>query len=326
MSWPGRREGLPTRTVLIPVERRPGRRRRLRRVVLVLAAVLLLVPAAAVAISFLHNSRKAPVAAPPPPPGPPAPLRPPAPRLPPSSAAVVAARERERAITRLQGLALPVFCGAAHGNEIALTFDDGPGPYTAQLLAVLRRFYAQATFFLVGDRIRYWPRLPAAEATIGAVGDHTWSHADLGRLPRRAALREIDRARVAIASAANASVRLFRTPYGYDPPWLGRALAARAMLEIRWSVDSSDYLAGTTAVRLVRRVAPGLKPGAIVLFHDLRATTVRALPTLLRLIRVRHLRAVTVPELLRTDPPSYRQLKADSRGRGCVDLATAGHE
>ncbi len=244
----------------------------------------------------------------------------------PPSAAVVAAHEQERAITRLEGLGLPVFCGAAHGNEVALTFDDGPGSSTALILATLRRYHAPATFFLVGNRIRYWPRLPAAEATIGAVADHTWSHADLGHLPRRAATVEIDRARVSIASAANTDVRLFRTPYGRDPRWLGHALAARAMLEIRWSVDSNDYVPGTTATAIVRRVARALHPGGIVLLHDLHAVTARALPRLLDLLRARHLRAVTVPELLRSDPPSYRQLRADNRGRGCVDLATARPE
>jgi peptidoglycan/xylan/chitin deacetylase (PgdA/CDA1 family) len=289
----------------------------------VLLAVLLVAVATAVVLSVLHGSDSATVVAPrAPPPSPPPSRAGPEQGAPPTSLA----NERDRAITRLEGLGLPVFCGASRSDDIALTFDDGPGPYTAEVLAVLRRYHAQATFFIVGNRVRYWPRLPAAEATIGAVGDHTWSHADLTRLSRRAAKAEIDRARTAIDSAANANVRLFRTPYGRDPAWLGHALAARALLEIRWSVDSSDYLPRTTVRGLVRRVASGLKPGAIVLLHDLRPTTVRALPTLLRLIRAKHLRAVTVPELLRVDPPSYHQLIADNRGRGCVDLATAGAE
>jgi peptidoglycan/xylan/chitin deacetylase (PgdA/CDA1 family) len=229
---------------------------------------------------------------------------------------------QQHAITRLAGLGVPVFCGAATGSDVALTFDDGPGPYTAQVLAILRRFHAQATFFLVGNRIRFWPRLPAAEAAIGAVGDHTWSHADLTRMPRHAATREIERPLVAIGGR----VRLFRTPYGRNPHWLGRYLAARSMLEIRWSVDSDDYVRHATGDSIVRRVGPALRPGAIVLLHEIHPATVRALPRLLRLIRARHLRAVSVPELLRRDPPSYAQLMADNRGRGCVDLGTARRE
>jgi peptidoglycan/xylan/chitin deacetylase (PgdA/CDA1 family) len=225
---------------------------------------------------------------------------------------VLLAAHRNRAISRLAAVGVPVFCGAARGNAVALTFDDGPGPYTAKLLPILRRFHAQATFFLVGNRIRYWPRLPAAETGVGAVGDHTWSHADLVRLPRPAAVSEIARARWAIATAARSPVRLFRIPYGREPRWLGRYLAARGMLEIRWSVESRDYLPGSTPAAIVRRVAPGLRPGAIVLLHDIHAATVKALPRLLALIRTRHLRAVGVPELLRADAPTYPQLMAEA--------------
>jgi peptidoglycan/xylan/chitin deacetylase (PgdA/CDA1 family) len=295
----------------------------LRRRLVVLAGVLVLTLAGATAIAILRSSRSEQVSVPPRPA--PAPV-PPSPRPPARSATALVAAAQQRGITRLAGLGVPVFCGAPRGNELALTFDDGPGPYTAKLLAILRRFHAQATFFLVGNRIRVWPSLPAAEAALGAVGDHTWSHADLARLSRRAAAAEVERARTAIAAKTKAPVRLFRIPYGRSPAWLGRYLAARRMLEIRWSVESRDYLPGSSPAAIVRRVAPGLRPGAIVLLHDIHAATVQALPRLLALIKARHLRAVNVPELLRSDAPSYPQLMADNRGRGCVDLATARRE
>jgi peptidoglycan/xylan/chitin deacetylase (PgdA/CDA1 family) len=286
----------------------------------VLVVALALVAAGAVFYDVARNHRTEHRAAPPPPP-----RRVELPRRAHVATPTLAAQQAH-AITRLQGLGIPVFCGAAHGNEVALTFDDGPGPYTGRLLGVLRRYHAAATFFVVGNRIRYWPKLAAWEAADGAVGDHTWSHADLRRLSRAAARAQIDRARTEIAAVTDTGVRLFRTPYGDDPAWLGHALAARSLLEIRWSVDPSDYLPGTTAAKLLRRVEAGLRPGAIVLLHDLKPVTLRALPGILQAIRARHLRAVTVPELLRSDPPSYRQLEADARGRGCVDLATARRE
>jgi peptidoglycan/xylan/chitin deacetylase (PgdA/CDA1 family) len=323
VSLLGRREGLPSRTVLIPVGPRHTRMAGLRRALVVLAGVLVLALAGAIAVAILRGSRSEHVSAPPR--TAPTPVRP-SPRRPTRSAAALAAAAQQRAITRLSGLGVPVFCGAPRGNELALTFDDGPGPHTAKVLAILRRFHAQATFFLVGNRIRFWPGRPAAEARLGAVGDHTWSHADLARLSRPAAAAEVDRGRAAIVAAARTPVRLFRIPYGHDPAWLGRYLATRGMLEIRWSVESRDYLPGSTATRIVRRVGPGLRPGAIVLLHDIHAATVRALPRLLALIKARHLRAVSIPELLRSDAPTYPQLMADNRGRGCVDLATARRE
>jgi peptidoglycan/xylan/chitin deacetylase (PgdA/CDA1 family) len=288
-----------------------------------LTGVFALGLAGAIGTAILLGSRSDQVSAPPR--TPPAQAAP-RPRPPHPSALALLAQARERGISRLAGLGVPVFCGAPRGNELALTFDDGPGPYTAKVLAILRRFHAQATFFLVGNRIRYWPSLPAAEARLGSVGDHTWSHADLARLPRPAAAAEVEHARTVIAAKTSTRVRLFRIPYGRAPAWLGRYLAGRQMLEIRWSVESRDYVPGATAAGIVRHVAPGLRPGAIVLMHDIHSVIVRALPRLLALIRARHLRAVSVPELLRSDAPTYPQLMADNRGRGCVDLATAGRE
>jgi len=186
------------------------------------------------------------------------------------------------------------------------------------LLRILRRRGARATFFVVGDRIRLWPDLPAEEALLGAVGDHTWDHADLSRMPTGRALTEIDRGRRATEQALGSPVAMIRPPYGRLPPSLRPELRARHLLEVRWSADGGDYLPGTTAKQLVRRLLPMLRPGAIVLLHDTHAVTVRALPMLLDAIGKRGLRAVSVPELLRYDPPSRAQLRADDRGKACV--------
>jgi peptidoglycan/xylan/chitin deacetylase (PgdA/CDA1 family) len=322
LSLIARREPSSHRSVLIPVERltvrereRLRNRRRRRALLLVVVVAGITVAAAtvyAVQRSGRHEATKAP---------PPARV---VRRAPKPQVAVSVAQARERSVANFARLALPVFCGAPHGNEIALTFDDGPGPYTNGVLRTLRRYGAQATFFLVGNRIRYWRGLVAAEARVGAVGDHTWSHADLVHLPRGKAVGEIERARTAIEAAGGGDVRMFRPPYGLLPGPLGHLLATQSVLDVRWSVDSGDWLHGATAARVLTRVAPGLHAGAIVLLHDLHPWTARALPRILALARARHLRAVTVPELLRSDPPSYSQLVADNRGRGCVRLTSQG--
>ena len=59
---------------------------------------------------------------------------------------------------------------------VALTFDDGPGPYTALALRKLMRHGARATFFVVGKELIGGPGMPRRERDIGAVGDHTWTH------------------------------------------------------------------------------------------------------------------------------------------------------
>jgi peptidoglycan/xylan/chitin deacetylase (PgdA/CDA1 family) len=308
--------------VLIPVERLTVRERerlraRRRRRAVVVVAVLAGVAAAAIAFSTVDRPRHVAERHATRPPR----VVPPAPRPP---AVVPLPQARARSVANLARVALPVFCGAPHGNEVALTFDDGPGPYTAAVLRTLRRYGAQATFFVVGNRIRYWRGLVPAEAQLGAVGDHTWSHADLVHLPPRAAAGEIERARTAIEAAGGGDARLFRPPYGLLPGLLGRLLGEQSVLDVRWSVDSGDWVRGATATTVYRHVAPSLHAGAIVLLHDLHPWTLRALPRILALARARHLRAVTVPELLHSDPPTYAQLVADNRGRGCVRLTTGG--
>src|SRR4051794_22590327 len=63
------------------------------------------------------------------------------------------ARAQRHELALLLRRAQPVYCGGGRSNAVALTFDDGPGPYTHALLSVLREAGARATFFLVGNRL-----------------------------------------------------------------------------------------------------------------------------------------------------------------------------
>src|ERR671925_449649 len=105
------------------------------------------------------------------------------------------AGKRRGPLRALIEAALPVYCGAGRKRQVALTFDDGPGPYTNALVRVLRRANAQATFFLVGNRIARWPQGARAEAALGELGDHTWGHHLLPTLARGNAVWQIEWAR-----------------------------------------------------------------------------------------------------------------------------------
>src|ERR671936_3000416 len=189
--------------------------------------------------------------------------------------------------TTLQALArkaVPLYCGGRHGRYVALTFDDGPGPYTARLLRILARAGARATFFVVGSRVAAWPGLVRAEVRRGAVGNHTWSHPRLASLGRRAVVRELLRTQAAVGRSADGTrPLLFRPPYGVGTPAEAAAVHALGLVDVRWSVDSRDAFAGATAASIARTVLAGLHPGAIVLLHDNRHTTLAALPRILRL-------------------------------------------
>lgn len=203
----------------------------------------------------------------------------------------------------------PLYCGGRHGRYVALTFDDGPGPYTARLLRLLARAGARATFFVVGDRVAARPALVRTAERRGAVGNHTWSHPRLAGLDRRVLVRELLRTQAAVVRATGgARPLLFRPPYGVGTPRQKAAVRSLGLVDVRWSVDSGDAYPRATARSVVRTVTAGLRPGAIVLLHDAHPWTVAALPGILGAVRRRHLTAVTIPELVTLDPPSHAQL------------------
>jgi peptidoglycan-N-acetylglucosamine deacetylase len=211
--------------------------------------------------------------------------------------------EQHRIVSRLAVRGTTVYCGAGRSNAVALTFDDGPGPYTERLVHILRANDAHATFFVVGNRLPWWRDALRAEATVGVVGNHSFSHPRLTELPQWLVWLELLQAQHDARAVLGWKPRLFRAPYERHSPAVDEVVRRMGMLEVLWSVDSRDWIKGTTARRVVRNVLGALRPGAIVVLHDIHPWTVRAMPEILRAIRLRGLRAVSVPELLALDPP-----------------------
>jgi peptidoglycan/xylan/chitin deacetylase (PgdA/CDA1 family) len=198
-------------------------------------------------------------------------------------------------------------------REVALTFDDGPGPYTADVVRTLRRLGAPGTFFQVGVTEHFFTDAEAAQRDdpLVTIGDHTLNHRRLDRLSRAQQAAEIDGATAVLRAAGIPAPTLFRPPYGaYDERTL-ELLRERHMTMVLWSVDSEDYLRpGVDAI--VSRVLAGAKPGAIVLLHDAggdRSQTIEALPRIVNALRRRHYTLVSVPRLLEDAPPPPAQPK-----------------
>ena len=218
------------------------------------------------------------------------------------------------ALDRLIRIGLPVYCGGDRGRLVALTFDDGPGPYTAFALTILRRWHAHATFFLVGRNLARWPDAPRRELKVAALGDHTWTHAYLLALPAPEIDSELARTQLAIARAGHRPVRLFRPPYGAHNAAVDAQAHALGMLEVLWSIDSRDS-EGANFLEIRNNVMREIRPGSIVLMHENRGQTIRALYYhVFRDLRRRGLRPVSVPELLARDPPTPAQLRAGPAG------------
>lgn len=202
---------------------------------------------------------------------------------------------------------------------MAFTFDDGPGPYTQLALRKLRDAHERATFFDVGRSIDFFPGYLHRELALGAVGDHTYTHPLLTTLPTAAVTAEIARTAQRIQAAGSGQVRLFRPPYGGRSLRIDAVARQLGLLEILWNVDSADSL-GANYARIIGNVEAGLHPGSIILMHENRGQTIRALTTLLPALHRRHLRSVSLPELLTADAPSARQLRRGRAGCGRAGL------
>jgi peptidoglycan/xylan/chitin deacetylase (PgdA/CDA1 family) len=210
-------------------------------------------------------------------------------------------------IPRLIQAARPVYCAGSEGRRFALTFDDGPGPYTLRLVRVLRRAHARATFFEVGSRVVTWPAGARASTLVGELGNHTWSHAHLRGLSRAQAWRELEWPQTALGRTVGGVPRLFRAPYDEAEPMDELIARELGLLDVRWSVDSGDSRFAARPRDVVRTAVRGLRPGAIVLMHDLHPWTPSAAAAVLRAARRKRLRPVTVSELLSHQPPSSGQ-------------------
>jgi peptidoglycan-N-acetylglucosamine deacetylase len=193
---------------------------------------------------------------------------------------------------------------------VALTFDDGPGPFTDRLLDELRRLRVPGTFFVVGYQLPDFAPQLQREVDLGeTVGDHTADHRDLAQLAARGQRAQIVGNAAELRSYGVPWPRLFRPPYGSYDRTTHALLRRQRMLSVLWSVDSEDYLQpGVGAI--VRNVVGHVQPGAIVLMHDgggTRTQTIAALPRIVRELRREGYRFVSVPCLLLENPPPQDQ-------------------
>jgi peptidoglycan/xylan/chitin deacetylase (PgdA/CDA1 family) len=218
--------------------------------------------------------------------------------------------EDNAAINRTLSSTAAVMRAGGQHRELALTFDDGPGPYTLRLLRVLRRMHTPATFFEVGVGLRYFHAGTAAIAKLGdPIGDHTWSHPDMAELSRSQQRAQLMQQTRAIHRYGAPFPRMFRPPYGDWNATTLQLLHKYHMLMVLWSLDTDDWqLPG--AATIVHRVLSGAKPGSIVLMHDAggnRSETIAALPKVIRGLRARGYKLVTVPQLLLDNPAPKHQ-------------------
>lgn len=179
---------------------------------------------------------------------------------------------------------------------VALTFDDGPGPSTARLLDILAEKKVHATFFVLGKQVKQHPDLVDRAVAEGhEIGDHTWDHKALTSLPDTRILSQINRTSDAIFSAAGIRPDVMRPPAGAINAAVANLVGLPAIL---WSIDTRDWQHRNTAK--VLEAVTDVKPGSVVLMHDIYPSTVDAVPRVIDRLRAAGYALVTVRELFDT--------------------------
>ena len=184
---------------------------------------------------------------------------------------------------------------------VALTFDDGPGKFTAELLDYLAAHHVHATFFLIGRNAARYPALiKRMDAEGHAIGNHTQNHARLPRLSAAGVKKEIGDCNAVIRAAVGHDAVMLRAPGGNANATV-KAVAKDMGLPIAyWSVDTRDWQSRNTdkIVSAAFAARGGIKDGSIVLMHDIYRTTVDAAKIIIPRLEAQGYRFVTVPELL----------------------------
>jgi len=188
----------------------------------------------------------------------------------------------------------------AAAGRVAFTFDDGPHPQvTTEVLAVLKRHGARATFFCVGDNIEHHRDLACDIIAQGhEIGNHSMSHPEIGRLPFRELSSEVT-AFAGLGSELGGAFnpRLFRPPKGVLNINILLFSLLHGLRLVLWSRDPEDFRAGSVDEILHHFADHPLQAGDIVLMHDKNPHTPVALNALLEDCGRRGLQAVTVSEL-----------------------------
>jgi peptidoglycan/xylan/chitin deacetylase (PgdA/CDA1 family) len=155
-------------------------------------------------------------------------------------------------------------------NEIAITIDDGPDPLvTPQVLDLLDRYQASASFFVIGERAARYPDLAREIVKRGhAVENHSQRHSAFFSFYGPGAFRrEIKNAQLSIQEATGDEPLFFRAPAGLRNPFLYPALVRLGLRQVTWTRRGFDTMAPDTQ-RILQRLTRNLAPGDILLLHD----------------------------------------------------------
>lgn len=182
---------------------------------------------------------------------------------------------------------------------VALTFDDGPSPYTDRLLSVLAGADARATFFLIGNKVADNPAGAKRIADAGMeIGNHTWEHPNMTTIPPESIASQLSKANDAITAATGRTPTLFRPAGGLSDDAVLAAAKQLGLAEILWDVIPFDWINDSNTAATRYMLMTQIKPGSVVLFHDTYSSTVDLVYQFIPVLRANGYHIVTVSQLL----------------------------
>jgi peptidoglycan-N-acetylglucosamine deacetylase len=177
---------------------------------------------------------------------------------------------------------------------VALTYDDGPNAQTTRLLEILDKHDVPATFFQQGGYVASNPHIAASVAAAGhSIGNHTMTHPYLTQLSADGIVREVQGTQTAIEQAAGVTPAFLRPPYGATNATVS---ALVGLPQISWDVDSQDWQSRNKDI-FIPRIMSLVKPGSIILLHDVHAATVDGQDELITQLKSHGYYPVTLPQL-----------------------------
>ncbi|WP_326825135.1 polysaccharide deacetylase family protein [Streptosporangium sp. NBC_01756] len=203
---------------------------------------------------------------------------------------------------------------------VALTYDDGPGPYTGRLLDVLAEYHARATFFVIGQMVAADGPLTLRRMVSEGheIGNHTWSHTQLTALSDAGVKGELSRTQQIVHHVTGRWMSLMRPPYGATNQRVTAVARRKGLAQILWSLDTMDWRDRDSLV-VIQRASRAAR-GSVVLMHDIHPTTVEAAPQVLARLTAAGYTFVTLSEMYGKALTPGREYFGDTE----LDRRTAG--
>jgi peptidoglycan/xylan/chitin deacetylase (PgdA/CDA1 family) len=184
-------------------------------------------------------------------------------------------------------------------NQVAITFDDGPNnEFTPQVLNLLKRYNANATFFCIGKHIKENPELLKKIIAEGhVVGNHTYTHDEkFGFFKTKNVIAELLETNTIIKKLTGLETKLFRPPFGVTNPRIKKAIFGTDLQSIGWSVRSLDTTSKSSR-SIIKSIQKKVKKGDVILLHDTSSKSIEVLEQLLVILKEKQMESVTVSTL-----------------------------